>query len=163
MQAGWAARLAVIVTAATLLAAACAGAATQPTAPAASGVTAPPQRTALWIEQRGNTQPFDNGGAVTVGGIRVEVFVAPYPPQREGSVDLYFTEQATGAPIDTGTIAVSFDMYMPHGQIRAEAQPMGGGHYLVPYKLVMPGEWRLDMRLSRGSEMATLSFIFKTG
>ncbi|MBI3953697.1 MAG: FixH family protein [Chloroflexi bacterium] len=99
---------------------------------------------------------------MVVGAVNVEVFIAPYPPQREGSIDLYITEKTTGKPVETGSVDMAFDMYMPHGRIRAEAQSTGGGHYLVPYKLVMPGEWRLDMTVSRSGEVAALALIFRT-
>jgi hypothetical protein len=117
--------------------------------------------TALWIELNDETLPFENGTAVTVGDLDVELFVAPFPPAREGSIDLYLTDRDTGEPVDEGSLDVSFDMYMPHGAILAQALPSGGGHSLIPYKLVMPGEWRVDISIARSSKVSQLSLIFE--
>lgn len=121
----------------------------------------PWQKTALWVEQDGKTKPFENGSAIDVGGVTVEFFVAPYPPTREGSIDLFVRDKTTRAPVESGNLRIAFDMYMPHGSIRAEALPTGGGHYLIPYKLVMPGEWRVDITISHGGDTVTLAFIFR--
>lgn len=128
---------------------------------ASTGEVNPWEKAALWVEHDGKTEPFENGTAVTVGDINVEVFVAPYPPSWEGSIDLYVTEKATGKPLEGSGPAIIFDMYMPHGSIKAEALPTGGGHYLVPYKLVMPGEWRVNITISRSRELAALALIFQ--
>jgi hypothetical protein len=117
--------------------------------------------TALWIVVNDETLPFENGTAVTVGDLDVELFVAPFPPAREGSIDLYLTERDTGEPVDEGSLDVSFDMYMPHGAILAQALPSGGGHSLIPYKLVMPGEWRVDISIGRSSTVSQLSLVFE--
>jgi len=88
----------------------------------------------------------------------VEIFVAPYPPLREGTIDLYVTSRTTGKPLG-GALKILFDMYMPHGNIKVEAAPMGDGHFLVPYRLVMPGEWRADITIA-GSP-APFALIFQ--
>ncbi len=124
------------------------------------------QRTALWVVtegagQGGKAVPFENGTAVTVGDVNLELFIAPYPPAREGSIDLLVTDQATGAPVEGGGLQIIFDMDMPHGNIRAEALPTGGGHYLVPYLLVMPGTWEVDVTITRADAVRALAFIFK--
>lgn len=129
-------------------------------APAAEGQD-PWRESALWVVEGDRSTPFQNGAVVEVGNVDVEIFVAPYPPAREGSVDLLVTDRATGAPVEDGALDVSFDMYMPHGVISAQALPAAGGHSLVPYKLVMPGEWRVDIRLSRGGEVGLLSIVFR--
>lgn len=121
----------------------------------------PFHETALWIVVNDETRPFENGTAVTVGDLNVELFVAPFPPAREGSIDLYMTERETGGPVDEGSLDVSFDMYMPHGAILAQALPSGGGHSLIPYKLVMPGEWRVDISIGRSSKVSQLSLLFE--
>ncbi len=128
---------------------------------AAQTAQSPWQQTALWVEHGGQTRPFDNGTTVSVGGVNVEMFVAPYPPAREGTIDLLITDRSTGVPVEGGGLAITFDMYMPHGNIRAEALPAGGGHYLVPYKLVMPGEWRVDLTITRSDDVAALAFVFR--
>ncbi len=127
----------------------------------AAGEQDPWRESALWVVQGDRTSPFRNGAAVEVGSVDVEIFVAPYPPAREGSIDLLVTDRATGAPVEDGAVDVSFDMYMPHGVISAQALPTGGGHVLVPYKLVMPGEWRVDLRLSRGGDVELFSILFR--
>ncbi len=121
----------------------------------------PWQKTALWVEHDGQTQPFDNGATVSIGDLDIEIFVAPYPPLREGSIDLYLTEKATGAPVNAGSLRIVFDMYMPHGSLRAQALPTGGGHFLVPYRLVMPGEWRLDISVTHRNDAVALALLFK--
>lgn len=121
----------------------------------------PFHKTALWIEENGETRPFENGTSVAVGDVNVELFVAPFPPAREGSVDLYVTDRALGSPVEDGAMNISFDMAMPHGSITAQALPTGGGHSLVPYKLVMPGEWRMDITISRSADVAQLSLLFE--
>ena len=121
----------------------------------------PATATVMWLEQDGQARPFENGGRVTVGDVTVEIFVAPYPPLREGSIDLYLTDKATGKPLQRNAPKVIFDMYMPHGSIRAEALPTGGGHYLIPYKLVMPGQWRVDFTIARNGSTAAFTLIFK--
>lgn len=121
----------------------------------------PWQRTALWVEQDGQARPFENGQAVAVGTVTVELFIAPYPPLREGSIDLYARDRVTGQPVEGDGLQIIFDMYMPHGSIRAKAVPTGGGHYLIPYKLVMPGEWRVDITISASRDVAALAFIFR--
>ncbi len=117
--------------------------------------------TVMWIEQDGVSRPFENGGRIVSGDITVEIFVAPYPPLREGTIDLYLTERATGRALGSKTLRIIFDMDMPHGSIRAEAMPAGGGHFLVPYRLVMPGQWRIDITVARGSNVAAFTLIFK--
>lgn len=119
------------------------------------------QKTALWVEQGDQTRPFENGTALVNGDVTIEIFVAPYPPSREGSIDLYVTDTATRRPVEDGAVRIGFDMYMPHGNIKAEALPTGGGHFLVPYKLVMPGEWRADIVVRHGSDETPLAVIFK--
>lgn len=132
-------------------------------APRGAAGANPWQTTALWMEQDGVTAPFANGSTVAAGDLDVEVFLSPYPPVREGSIDLYVTDRAARAPVEGSGVRIVFDMYMPHGQIKAEAMPMGGGHYLVPYKLVMPGEWRVDLALTSARGEAALGLIFKVG
>ncbi|MBI4279747.1 MAG: FixH family protein [Armatimonadetes bacterium] len=127
-----------------------------------SGQETPWQKSALWVQERdGKARPFQNGQTVTVGDVNVEVFIAPYPPVREGSIDLYVTDRATGKPASDGDLEIIFDMDMPHGSIRAQAMPTGGGHYLIPYKLVMPGEWRVDISIASGADAAALALIFR--
>lgn len=121
----------------------------------------PWRETALWVVEGDRTRPFENGTAVGVGGVDVEIFVAPFPPSREGSIDLLVTDRPTASPVEDGAVDVSFDMYMPHGVLSAQALPAGGGHLLIPYKLVMPGEWRVDIRISRGGEVGLLSLVFR--
>lgn len=121
----------------------------------------PSHKTALWVEEDGQARPFENGTSVAVGDVNVEFFVAPFPPAREGSVDLYVTDRNSGAPVEDGAMNISFDMAMPHGSISAQALPTGGGHSLVPYKLVMPGEWRMDITISRSADVAQLSLLFE--
>lgn len=144
----------------SVLLASCGGSAGGARSPAGEN---PWQTTALWMEQDGVTTPFANGSTVAAGGLDVEVFLSPYPPVREGSIDLYVTDRAARAPVEGSGVRIAFDMYMPHGQIKAEAMPMGGGHYLVPYKLVMPGEWRVDLAVTSDRGEAALGLIFKVG
>lgn len=141
-----------------LLLAACGGSRAVPNAPDDGN---PFHSTALWVEANGETRPFENGASVVVGEVSVELFVAPFPPAREGSIDLYVTDRASGAPVEDGGMNISFDMAMPHGFISAQALPTGGGHSLVPYKLVMPGEWRMDITISRSADVAQLSLLFE--
>ncbi len=128
---------------------------------AATPARNPWEKAFLWVEQDGRTRPIENGTAVALGEVTVEVFVAPFPPLREGSIDLYVTETATRKPVDDSALRIIFDMYMPHGSIRAEALPTGGGHFLVPYRLVMPGEWRADVTVTHGRSDATIGLIFR--
>lgn len=127
----------------------------------ASAALARPQATVMWVEQDGRARPFQNGERLTLGDVHVEIFVAPYPPLREGTIDLYLTDRATNKPLESNTLRIMFDMDMPHGSIRAEALPTGGGHFLVPYKLVMPGQWRVEITVTRGGNWATFALIFK--
>ncbi len=154
------ARLAVIVTAAVALTG-CVRAASSPQGSATVNAESPWRKTVLWVEQGGQTQPFENGTTLAVGDVNMEIFVAPYPPLREGSIDLYLTERASGKPAEAGGLKVVFDMYMPHGSIRAQALPTGGGHFLIPYRLVMPGEWRVDINITHRRDAAALALIFK--
>ncbi len=122
--------------------------------------------TGLWVVtegagQGGRAVPFENGTATTVGDVTVEMFIAPYPPAREGSIDLLVADQGTGAPVEGGGLEITFDMDMPHGNIRAEAIQTGGGHYLVPYLLVMPGTWEVDVTITHADAVRALAFIFK--
>lgn len=130
----------------------------QPTATAPA--VNPWQQTAIWVQQDGQARPFENGARLVVGELGVEIFVAPFPPMREGSIDLFLTHAASGRPVE-GDLKIVFDMYMPHGSIRAAALPTGGGHYLIPYKLVMPGEWRADIAITHQGEPAALALIFR--
>lgn len=121
----------------------------------------PWERTALWVDLGDRTTPFANGSTLPVGDLNLEIFVAPFPPLREGSIDLYLTDRATGRPAEAGALKITFDMFMPHGVIRAQALPTGGGHFLVPYRLVMPGEWRLDITIAHRNDVIALALIFK--
>ncbi len=133
----------------------------RPAQPVTAAAGKPGTATVMWVEQDGQARPFENGGRVTVGDVTVEIFVAPYPPLREGSIDLYLTDRVTGKPLQGNALKIIFDMYMPHGSIRAEALPTGGGHYLIPYKLVMPGQWRVDFTITRSGGTAAFALIFK--
>jgi len=115
----------------------------------------------MWVEQDGRARPFQNGERLSIGDVNVEIFVAPYPPLREGTIDLYLTDRATNKPLESNTLRIIFDMDMPHGSIRTEALPTGGGHFLVPYKLVMPGQWRVEITVTRGGNWAVFALIFK--
>ncbi|HKZ51401.1 MAG TPA: FixH family protein [Dehalococcoidia bacterium] len=153
--------LAGLLVALTVALAACSGSGSS-TQAAKAGQQNPWQKTALWVqEQGGQPQAFENGKTIAVGDVNIEVFVAPYPPLREGSIDLYMTDKAMGKPVESSGPEIIFDMYMPHGSIRTEALPTGGGHYLVPYKLVMPGEWRVDITISRSREVVAMAIIFR--
>lgn len=132
-----------------------------PPSAATPGTADPWRETAIWVEQDNETRPFENGTRVAAGGLSIEIFVAPYPPLREGSIDLFLTDPATDRPVEEHAPQIVFDMYMPHGSIRAAALPMGGGHYLIPYKLVMPGEWRADITITGAGGRAVLALIFR--
>ncbi len=158
-------RLLIALSYAVLLLAACSGSTTLPSEDGGGDQPAG-QRTALWVVtegagQGGQAVPFENGTAVSVGDVDVELFIAPYPPAREGSIDLLVSDKATGAPVEGGGLDIIFDMDMPHGNIRAEAVPSGGGHYLVPYLLVMPGTWQVDVTITHADAVRALAFIFK--
>ncbi len=123
-------------------------------------------QTSLWVVtegagQGGQAVPFENGSATTVGDVTVEMFIAPYPPAREGSIDLLVTEQVTGAPVEDGAVDVSFDMDMPHGTIQVQTIPSAAGHLLVPYRLVMPGTWQVNVTVSQADHLGSLAFVFK--
>lgn len=148
-----------------VLVAACSGANSLPRGDG-NGEQPAGQRTALWVVTEGAGQggqgvPFENGTAVTIGNVNVELFIAPYPPAREGSIDLLVTDRVTGAPVEGGGLEIIFDMDMPHGNIRAEALASGGGHYLVPYLLVMPGIWQVNVTITQADAVRALTFIFK--
>jgi hypothetical protein len=157
-----------ILTLLTLLAAAllsaCSGS-DESLSPGDGSIQAGGTGTTLWVaedaSQGGRAVPFENGTAVNVGSVDVELFIAPYPPTREGSIDLLVTDNATGGPTDDGTVDISFDMDMPHGTIKAQAVSSGGGHYLVPYLLVMPGTWQVNVTVSQADDVRSLAFIFK--
>ena len=158
-------RLLIVLAFMAVLLAACSGASSLPGLDSDDEQPAA-QRTALWVVtegagQGGQAVPFENGTGVAIGDVDVELFIAPYPPAREGSIDLLVTNQATGAPVDEGALEIFFDMDMPHGNIRAEAVPSGAGHYLVPYLLVMPGTWQVNVTITRADAVRALAFIFK--
>ncbi len=121
----------------------------------------PWRKHALWVERDAQTTPIENGEKVRLGVVAIEIFVAPYPPLREGSIDLLVTEAATGRPLEDSVLRIVFDMYMPHGILRVEALPTGGGHFLVPYRLVMPGEWRANITVTGEGTPATLGLVFR--
>ena len=157
-------RLLIVLAFMGVLLAGCSGA----SAPAADdgGDQPTAQRTSLWVVtegvgEGGQAMPYENGKVVTVGDVNVEMFIAPYPPASEGSIDLLVTDQTTGAPVEGGGLDIIFDMDMPHGNIQAEAVQTGGGHYLVPYLLVMPGTWELDVTITHADAVRALAFIFK--
>ncbi len=160
-------RALVVLACTLLLSAACSSGTNRPgDAGETPGQTAN-QRAALWVVtegagQGGRAVPFENGTAVALGDVDVEMFIAPYPPAREGSIDILVTNQATGAPVEEGALEIIFDMQdMPHGNIRAEAVPSGAGHYLVPYLLVMAGTWEVNVTLTQADAVRALAFIFK--
>jgi hypothetical protein len=156
--------IAFVLTLLGLLLAACSGSggsseSSNENAPATNG------NASLWVVtegvgQGGRAVPFQNGTATTVGDVTVEMFIAPYPPVREGNIDLLVADQGTGAPVEGGGLEITFDMDMPHGNIRAEAVPTGAGHYLVPY-LLMPGTWEMDVTITHANAVRAVAFIFK--
>lgn len=152
-----------LVVALSVALAACAPSKTTESPSAGPANEDPFKRAALWVVEDEKARPFENGTALNLGDVDVEVFLSPYPPTREGSIDLFVIERPSGAPIEGGDVRIVFDMYMPHGVIKAEALPMGGGHYLVPYKLVMPGEWRMDFTITTGTDQADLGLLFRVG
>lgn len=137
------------------------GCSTRSGEPGAAAAGTPWKKTALWVKDEDQTRPFENGTALAAGDLNVEVFVAPYPPSREGSINLRVTDRATNRPIEDAVVKVTFDMYMPHGDVWAESLATGGGRFLVPYKLVMPGEWQAEVVIRRGGDVASLAVIFR--
>lgn len=122
--------------------------------------------TSLWVVadgagKGGQPVPFENGTGIAVADVSVEFFIAPHPPAREGTIDLLITDRATGGPVSGGGLEIVFDMEMPHGSLRAEAIPAGDGHFLIPYLLVMPGTWEMDITISRANSVKSLAFIFE--
>jgi hypothetical protein len=102
----------------------------------------------LWIE---------NGSSIPLGSARVaEVWVMPYPPAREGVLDLTLRNPDDGASIVNARVEMAAHMrYMDHGVFRAAGVERTGvetpGQYRVPLRLAMPGEWVVTVRVDTGA------------
>ncbi len=128
---------------------------------ASVATTAPPaardgQR--LWIKQGGQLMPFENGRAVTVDGVEVELSVTPYPMDRSASIALYVARD--GVPLEGATVTLRYDMtLMQHGPLQLLAAPTGRGHYLAPLDLPMTGEFWLDLAVQAPGSEALIRLV----
>lgn len=107
----------------------------------------------LWI---------DNGSSIPLGSSFVaDVWVKPYPPAREGVLDLALRNPDDGASIVNARVEMAAHMrYMDHGVFRAAGVERTGvetpGQYRVPLRFAMPGEWVVTVRV----DTATLTEEF---
>jgi hypothetical protein len=125
------------------------GAAGQAAAPASPRVARLLDGFPLWIE---------NGASTSVGAsLNAAVSVRPYPPAREGVLDLVLSNSNDGSPIEGATIETVARMrYMDHGVYRAVAEKSieeaaTAGSYRAQLRLPMPGEWVVTVHVSNGT------------
>ncbi|MBI4220917.1 MAG: FixH family protein [Chloroflexi bacterium] len=73
--------------------------------------------------------------------------IGPYPPAREGALDLVLRNPADGMSIQGATVGVTARMrHMEHGTLRSDGIERNGsdataGSYRVPLHFAMHGEW----------------------
>lgn len=111
----------------------------------------------LWIE---------NGDAIPVDqSLSVEVRFGPYPPTREGVLDLVLRNPADGAPIKGATVeTVAHMRYMDHGVFRSTGMERTSDasaevSYRVPLRLLMYGEWVVTVTVRSGDVEGQLDLL----
>ncbi len=129
-----------------------------------SDTTAPPAASEprLWIKDGAQVVPLENGRTVTVNGLAVEIYIAPYPPARRASIDFYLTRQQ--APVEGGIVTLQYDMtVMEHGPFAILARATGGGHYLAPMEFPMAGDFWVNASLETGPSRSVINMFVQAG
>lgn len=114
----------------------------------------------FWIVDQGEQRPFENGDAVSLGDVDVEISMSPFPPDRSPTIDFYVTR--SGIPVEGATVALEYDMtVMAHGPFRLLAAGTGQGHYLAPVDFAMDGDFWLNANITAGDEASVLSMLIR--
>ncbi len=143
-----------------LTVAACSGgsAAASPGAGSTGAVPSRPSEPRLWIKDGGSVVPLENGHTVAVDGLDVEIYVAPYPPGRQASIDFYLTRHLT--PVEGGIVTVQYDMtVMEHGPFAILARATGRGHYLASMDFPMAGDFWVNAWLETGGSKSVINLF----
>jgi len=110
----------------------------------------------------GIARPFQQGGEIAItGNVLASVTVNRSSDQRgEREIDLQLYHTTTANPIDDADVLTVTQMrYMDHGQFKTIALHSNGGHYLLPVKFAMPGEWQVEVEISTPGKYATLQLL----
>jgi hypothetical protein len=100
--------------------------------------------------------PFwiENGAEIDLGPeLTAVIRVGPYPPTRDGVLEIVLQNPADQTPVVGATVEASAEMrYMDHGVLRLVGMERTGaaaapGHYRIPLRFVMAGEWQVHMRV----------------
>ncbi len=142
-----------------LTVAACSGGgAASPGAGSSAAASSLPSESRLWIKDGGKVVPFENGHTIAVNGLDVEIYVAPYPPGRQASLDFYLTRERT--PVEGGIVTVQYDMtVMEHGPFAVLARATGRGHYLAPIEFPMAGDFWVNAWLETGASKSVVNMF----
>ncbi len=114
----------------------------------------------LAVTLGGRTTYIRNGGQILLSdGLAAEIFLDPYPPSAlRSTMDVYLTRD--GRALADGGVEVAYDMLaMGHGSVSAEAQNIGGGHYLLPLDYIMFGPWEQIVTIRIGLQRIRLPII----
>lgn len=159
LTARWALRAAGFVTLA-LGVVACGGGAATPDVSDGPPSEASSEDQRLWIKQGEDTLPFANGDEVALNGLRVEIFVSPYPPTRSANIDFYVTR--SGEPAERANVSLQYDMtVMEHGPFQLLAVPTGRGHYLAPMDFAMDGEFWVNVSVDDGDGDSVINMLVR--
>lgn len=114
----------------------------------------------LAVTLGGETTYIKNGGQVVLGdGLVAGIYLDPYPPSALSStMDVYLTRH--GGALADGGVEVAYDMLaMTHGPFSAEAQKIGGGHYLVSLDYMEFGVWQQVVTIRIGLQRIRLPVL----
>jgi copper transport protein len=129
---------------------------TDPPAPATDTTTADN----LQLVVAGIASPFISGDAVPLDGdVLARVTWQPGDERVSRMVDLYLFHQDSGEPVRDAAVQATATMrYMEHGTFSETALSAGDGHYLLPLQFTMPGEWQLELQITRDGAPQTIDF-----
>ncbi len=115
---------------------------------------------ALWIAEGSAWIPLENGQPVHVGAMAVEVFLAPYPPGRAVTLDLYLRHASV--PIEDATVTLVYDhTIMDHGPFVTMAKAGGRGHYLAPLEFVMSGDFWVHVDVQAAGSRSLIRLVVR--
>jgi hypothetical protein len=99
--------------------------------------------------------------APLLGDLSASIALAPGDERYARTVDVFlFHENAPGDAVDGAVVQATATMLlMDHGAVATEATPTGDGHYLLPLRFGMPGEWQIDLAVSAGDQHASMVLV----
>ena len=107
-------------------------------------------------------RPLEQHGEVDVSGdMMAEIFVDEGEGSGQRNVDVRLFSISSGEAFDDADVRAETDSgFIEHGGFSVSAEAAGEGHYLLPLRFTMPGEWAVDVIISRAGETSALRLNF---